>query len=123
MDKTFSELKCMLNAHFPLIYLVTSEYNRVTQKVRKIAFDEDFAFHTWDCVDGLQTHVKNVNNRSVQVERHPENESTLDCENLLEYLHKGLMAEGDDKKEIFLIEDFHKYFIPITNRIFYLSQI
>lgn len=110
MDKTFSELKCMLNAHFPLIYLVTSEYNRVMQKVRKVAYDNDYSFHTWDCVDGLQTHIKNSSNRFVGVESHPEKESTMDCETLLEYLHQGLKAEGNDNKEVFLIEDFHKYF-------------
>lgn len=110
MEETFREIKDMLSAGFPLLYLVTSEYSRVTQKLRKIAFEGDYAFHTWDCVDFLRTHNKNQNNRLEGIVSHPEYESTQDCETLLEYLHKGLGKSEDDSKEIFLIEDFHKYF-------------
>lgn len=110
MEETFREIKDMLSAGFPLLYLVTSEYSRVTQKLRKIAFEGDYAFHTWDCVDFLRTHNKNQNNRLEGIVSHPEYESTQDCETLLEYQHKGLGKSEDDSKEIFLIEDFHKYF-------------
>ena len=110
MEDTFREIKDMLSAGFPLLYLVTSEYSRVTQKLRKIAFECDYAFHTWDCVDFLRTHNKNQNNRLEGIVQHPEYESTQDCETLLEFLHKGLGKSEDDSKEIFLIEDFHKYF-------------
>ena len=57
MEETFREIKDMLSAGFPLLYLVTSEYSRITQKLRKIAFEGDYAFHTWDCVDFLRTHT------------------------------------------------------------------
>lgn len=110
MDNTFREIKDMLNAGFPLLYLVTSEYSRVTQKLRKIAFENDYSFHTWDCVDFLRTHTKDQNNRLKEVVLHPEHESTQDCETLLDFLHKGLGASEDNSKEVFLIEDFHKYF-------------
>ena len=108
--ETFREIKDMLSAGFPLLYLVTSEYSRVTQKLRKIAFEGDYAFHTWDCVDFLRTHNKTVSNRLDGIVSHPEHESTQDCETLLEYLHKGLGKSEDKTKEIFVIEDFHKYF-------------
>ena len=110
MDNTFREIKDMLNAGFPLLYLVTSEYSRVTQKLRMIAFENDYSFHTWDCVDFLRTHIKDQNNRLKEVVLHPEHESTQDCETLLDFLHKGLGASEDNSKEVFLIEDFHKYF-------------
>ena len=110
MEETFREIKDMLSAGFPLLYLVTSEYSRITQKLRKIAFEGDYAFHTWDCVDFLRTHNKNPNNRLEDIVLHPEYESTQDCETLLEYLHKGIGKSEDYSKEIFLIEDFHKYF-------------
>ena len=110
MEDTFREIKNMLNAGFPLLYLVTSEYSRVTQKLRKIAFEGDYAFHTWDCVDFLRTHTKNQNNRFEEIILHPEYEETQECESLLEYLHKGLCKSEEGSKEIFLIEDFHKYF-------------
>ena len=106
MEDTFREIKDMLNAGFPLLYLVTSEYSRVTQKLRKIAFEGDYAFHTWDCVDYLRTHTKNLSNRLEDIVSHEEYESTQDCETLLEYLHKGVGKSEDKSKEIFLIEDF-----------------
>ena len=87
MEDTFRQIKNMLNAGFPLLYLVTSEYSRVTQKLRKIAFDGNYAFHTWDCVDFLKTHNKNQNNRLEDIVTHQEHESTQDCETFLEYLH------------------------------------
>ena len=110
MEDTFRNIKDMLNAGFPLLYLVTSEYSRVTQKLRKIAFEGDYAFHTWDCVDYLRTHNKSASNRLEGIVSHPEHESTQDCETLLEFLHKGLGKSEDKSKEIFVIEDFHKYF-------------
>lgn len=110
MEETFANIKSMLNAKFPLLYLVTSEYSRVTQKIRKIAFDNDYAFHTWDCVDHLKTHVINQNNNTVSTIPHDESDSTEDCESLINYLHEGLAKSEDNRKEIFLVEDFHKYF-------------
>ena len=110
MEDTFRDIKCMLNARFPLLYLVTSEYSRVTQKLRKIAFEEDYEFHTWDCVDFLRTHKKNQSNRLEAVVAHDESDSTEDCESLLKYLHEGLAKSEDNRKEIFVVEDFHKYF-------------
>jgi ATP-dependent 26S proteasome regulatory subunit len=110
MEDTFRNIKCMLNANFPLLYLVTSEYGRVTQKLRKIAFEEDYQFHTWDCVDHLKTHKKNQNNRLEEVVPHVESDSTEDCESLINYLYEGLAKTEDNSKEIFVVEDFHKYF-------------
>ena len=102
MEETFREIKDMLSAGFPLLYLVTSEYSRITQKLRKIAFEGDYAFHTWDCVDFLRTHNKNLNNRLEDIVLHPEYESTQDCETLLEYLHKELANRKIIQRKFFL---------------------
>ena len=58
MDNTFEDIKDMLKANYPLLYLTTSEYGRVMQKLRRIAFELDYSFYSWDNVDGLQTHLK-----------------------------------------------------------------
>lgn len=110
MNDVFAEIKSMLNAGFPLLYLVTSEYSRVTQKIRKIAFESGYAFHTWDCVDSLKTHKKNQNNRLEAVESHDESDNVVDCESLLKYLHLELVKSEDTSKEVFVVEDFHRYF-------------
>jgi SNF2 family DNA or RNA helicase len=62
MDKTFDDIKDMLKANYPLLYLATSEYGRALQKLRRIAYEMDYAFFSWDNVDGLQSHKKNQNN-------------------------------------------------------------
>jgi SpoVK/Ycf46/Vps4 family AAA+-type ATPase len=100
----------MIKANFPLLYLTTSEYSRVTQKIRTIAFGLDYDFHSWDCVDGLQTHIKEQSNKLREVKDHTANGETKDYIGFLEYIRKGLIRQNDEKQEIFLVEDFHKYF-------------
>lgn len=110
MEDVFNNIKDMLKANFPLLYLTTSEYSRVTQKIRSIAYSMDYQFHTWDCVDGLQTHVRNESNKLKEVTKH-RNGDTKDYVDLIEYIRKQLIGnDKDETKEIFLVEDFHKYF-------------
>ncbi|KAA6341086.1 ATP-dependent zinc metalloprotease FtsH [termite gut metagenome] len=110
MEDIFLNIKNMIKANFPLLYLTTSEYSRVTQKIRTIAFGLDYDFHAWDCVDGLQTHVKDQSNKLKEVKDHTANSETKDYIGFLEYIRKGLIRQNDEKQEIFLVEDFHKYF-------------
>ena len=44
MDKTFDDIRDMLKANYPLLYLTTSEYGRITQKLRSIAFYLDYSY-------------------------------------------------------------------------------
>ena len=53
----YDEIRSMLRANFPLIYLATTEYNRTMQKVRSICFAENCKFNTWDSVESLKIHV------------------------------------------------------------------
>ena len=56
----YDEIRSMLQANFPLIYLATTEYNRVMQKVRSLAFGLGYKFNTWDSVDGLKNFPEDV---------------------------------------------------------------
>lgn len=109
MDKTFDDIKDMLKANYPLLYLATSEYRRVLQKLRRIAYEMDYTFYSWDNVDGLQNHIKNQNNRLEKVEKHKAYQETKGYQELLEYIKRDSEA-GNSKKEIYIVEDFHKYF-------------
>lgn len=109
MDKTFDDVRDMLKANYPLLYLATSEYARALQKLRRIAYEMDYAFYSWDNVDGLQTHIKNQSNRLDKVERHKANQETKGYQELLEYI-KRETESGTTRKEIYIVEDFHKYF-------------
>lgn len=110
MEKSFEDLKYMLDANYPLIYLASSEYGRIIQKVRSTAFRKSYTFNTWDIVDGLQTHIQaNGSNKLDKVQKHPNNDETKNPDSFFEFLLKG-NNENIDKKEIFIFEDAHKYF-------------
>ena len=116
----YEEIRAMLEANFPLIYLATTEYNRVMQKVRSTCFDLGYKFHTWDCVDGLRTHTPYPGRGLKDITPHPDAASTKDELGLLDYIRKGLIDQGDRTAEVFVLEDFHKFFsqrqIPETLR-------
>ena len=109
MDKTFDDIRDMLKANYPLLYLATTEYARTLQKLRRIAYEMDYSFYSWDNVDGLQNHIKNQSNRLDKVEKHKAQQETKDYQALLEYIKRDCEG-GNSSKEIYVIEDFHKYF-------------
>lgn len=110
MEKSFEDLKYMLDANYPLIYLASPEYGRIIQKVRSIAYRKGYTFSTWDIVDGLQIHTKVDNtNKLDKVEKHPNNGETKNPDSFLEFLLKG-NNENQEAKEVFIIEDAHKQF-------------
>lgn len=110
MTNVYEEIKSMLEANFPLIYLATTEYSRVMQKVRSMSFALGYKFHTWDAVDGLMTHTCDPSLRLKDKKQHVAAEETLDPYALLEYIRLGLIQQGDTVPEVFVLEDFHKYF-------------
>ena len=112
MAKTnvYDEIRSMLEANFPLIYLATTEYNRVMQKVRTLSFSLGYKFHTWDCVDGLRTHIFYPGGGLQDIKAHEAAAETQDSLALLEYIRKGLIDQGDTTPEVFVLEDFHKFF-------------
>lgn len=110
MTPIYDEIKSMLEAGFPLIYLATTEYGRVMQKVRSMSFQLGYKCHTWDAVDGLKTHVADNSCRLKEIKDHPATGETLDPLALLEYLRGGLCMQEDRTPEVFILEDFHKYF-------------
>jgi len=74
-------------ANYPLLYLATSEYGRTMQKLRRIAYELDYAFHTWDNVDGLQTHLK-TRVINLKGEKHKAHGETKGYQELLEYIKR-----------------------------------
>ena len=100
----------MLKANFPLLYLATTEYNRVMQKVRSICFSMGYKFNTWDIVEGLQKHICFPGGRLDKIVAHEAAADTKDPLALLEYIFYGLAKDGDKAPEVFVLEDFHKFF-------------
>ena len=107
----YDEIRLMLKANFPLIYLATTEYNRVMQKVRSLSFSLGYKFNTWDSVEGLKTHVSHPGGRLKEIVDHQAGNDTKDPLALLEYIYYGLVKDSNDKDpEVFVLEDFHKFF-------------
>lgn len=110
MEKTFQDLKYMLDANYPLIYLASPEYGRIIQKVRSTAFRKGYTFSTWDIVDGLQIHTKNdTTNKLEKVEKHTNYGEVKNPDAFLQFLLKG-NTENQETKEIFIMEDAHRHF-------------
>lgn len=111
MEKSFEDLKYMLDANYPLIYLASPEYGRIIQKVRSIAFRKGYEFNTWDLVDGLQNHKQEEGSNNLdKIEKHKSYDETENPDSLLTFLLKGNIKDNADQKEIFIIEDAHKQF-------------
>jgi hypothetical protein len=84
MDKTFDDLRVMLKANYPLLYFATSEYERVKQKARRIAFEMDYTFNSWDIVEGLSISWEEYqNNRVEKIEKHKLHGSTKNADAFL----------------------------------------
>lgn len=109
-NRNFNEdLQDMIKANYPLIYLTTTEYTRIKQSIRRFAHSNNYLFHSWNCILGLQTHNRGSDN-SISLEKHQND--TKDYNDLLKFVNS--LADDDTKKEsvkeIFFLEDFHKYF-------------
>lgn len=110
MIDVFDEIKSMMRANFPLIYLTTTEYGRVTQKLRTLCFSQNIKFNIWDAVDGLLVHEKDSSGRLVDAP-HEAWGSTQDSYTLLEWIYRELIeTRKDATPEVFLLEDCHPYF-------------
>lgn len=108
MEKNFDDLKIMIDANYPLIYLTSPEYERIIQKVRKIAWRKGYGFHTWNIVKGLETHIQKGGSLD-KVQNHESHDEAENSDALLHFLING-NKKTDNEKEIFIMEDAHRYF-------------
>ena len=103
--QTFENIRDLIKANYPLIYAVTTEYNRSLGYIRDLSTKNGYKFQVWDCVTGLQEHKK--------VDKDLELQEVAGCQDyigLLDYILKVTdEKETQSDKEIFLIEDLHRY--------------
>jgi len=104
--QTFENIRDLIKANYPLIYAVTTEYNRSLIYIRDLSTKNGYKFQVWDCVTGLREHKK--------VDKDIEYAEITGCQDyigLLDYIIKTTdEKETQGEKEIFLIEDLHRYF-------------
>lgn len=105
--ETFESIRELIKADYPLIYAITTEYDRTMQYVRNIGNRLGYQFFSWDCIDGLKEHKK--------IESGRYNLTAIpNCDvdtGLLNYI-SDISVEIDEtsEKSIFLIEDMHRNF-------------
>lgn len=103
----FENIRDLIKSNYPLIYAVTTEYNRTMQYVRNIAHRLNYQFYTWDCVFGLAEHQRrgNQNYEKVQIKNND------DYNGFLDNLMRSIEPQGTPgEKSIYLVEDLHRYF-------------
>lgn len=109
----------MIKADYPLISLISSEYNRTLQYIRHIASQNNADFYQWDCVNGLAKHSRIENSKKWKIQTIPDQEDYL---SLLKYLFHQTETGTNNKKAIYFIEDFQRYLNDIQV-ITYLRKI
>jgi len=118
--QTFDNIKDLIKANYPLIYTVTSEYNRTMLYIRDMAFKNGYSFHVCDCVNNLNKQEKKGNEIDYQ-----EIPGCDDYVGALNYISK-LIEEMDtqDTKDIFIFEDLHRYFdqVDVFTRLRKLAE-
>ena len=118
--QTFDNIKDLIKANYPLIYTVTSEYNRTMLYIRDMAFKNGYSFHVWDCVNNLNKQEKKGDEIDYQ-----EIPDCGDYVGALNYISK-LIEEKDtqDTKDIFIFEDLHRYFdqVDVFTRLRKLAE-
>jgi ATP-dependent 26S proteasome regulatory subunit len=103
----FNNIKDLIKANYPLIYAITTEYSRTLQYIRSIARQHGFSFYVWDCTAGLVEHHRGNDGK---YQRKPI-EGCDDYNGLIDYiLHRIEEQDTQDAPEIYLLEDYHRYF-------------
>lgn len=104
----FKDLEDMIEANYPLLYLTTTEYSRVKQTVRRFALGSNYLFHSWSSIIGLRTHIRESDGK-IRLEAHKND--TKDYNDLLTGILKSIEnTDSESVKEIFYLEDFHRFF-------------
>lgn len=118
--KTFENIKDLIKANYPLIYTVTSEYNRTMLYIRDMAFKNGYTFYVWDCVNNLNKHERNA--KEIDYQEVPD---CGDYVAALNHITKSIEEkETQDEKEIFIFEDLHRYFdqVDVFTRLRKLAE-
>jgi len=102
---SFEQIKDMLKAYYPILYLTSFEYDRTKQKLRGIAkaLDKNYQFNEWNCVDGLCK-------RDLTNDKQTLIENNEDPEQLLKFIATQSQSEPNKGiAEIYILEDFHDF--------------
>jgi ATP-dependent 26S proteasome regulatory subunit len=118
--QTFENIRDLIKANYPLIYTITSEYNRTMLYIRDTAWKNGYKFYVWDCMNNLLLHKKNEG--IVDTEEIPD---SADYVGTLDHIMKSIdQKDTQDDKEIYLFEDLHRFFdqVEVFTRLRKLAE-
>lgn len=97
----FLQLRDMLKAWYPVLYLTTFEFGRAKDKIVGIskALSRNYRLYNWNSVNGLNT-IANDNGESIHIN---------ECEDPEQVLSYILSHQATTDAEIYILEDFHEY--------------
>ena len=103
MEAIYGKIKDMLNAYYPVLYLISFEYERTKQKIDGIinilrSEKKDVRLFNWNCVEGLNLII-------TEGQRQYLGEEYDDAEMVLKYIYNN----KEKSKDIFILEDFDSY--------------
>lgn len=105
--EAFENIRDLIKSNYPLIYAITTEYNRTMQYIRNISHRLNYNFYSWDCVTGLSSHQRLEEGRYVT---NPVSGND-DYNGLLDNIIQSIEPQSDPKeKAIYLVEDLHRFF-------------
>lgn len=90
--KTVDELRLLMRAQYPMIYLVTYEEIRATQLLASICAERNMALHTWSFTEGVKRYG---------VVAPPQEANPIQ---VLDYVREY------DRPSAFILRDLHAYF-------------
>ena len=101
--EAFENIRDLIKANYPLIYAITTEYNRTMQYIRNISNRLDFKFYTWDCVTGLFEHERKEDSGYLM----KGVSGNDDYNGFLDNIIKSIEPQGSpDEKAIYLVARF-----------------
>ena len=116
-DKSvFSKVLNMIEAHYPVLYLTTFEYNRTKQKIHGMldSLKGDVCKYEWDCVNGLMQMDKQGVVSPITV----DGETIVEAEMVMKYA----LNKDKSKKDVFILNDFNEH-IEEENIKFYIRTL
>jgi len=122
-QKIYENLKTLVLAEFPIIYIVSHEEDRVIETINNIALDLNKTIYFWDCINGFSNSDKKIfEGSSNPIVALSSAEQMKDNENII-FVFKNLHSHLDDKQVIQALKDLGRNITVTRKTCFIISPI